>query len=285
MCAFASQLRTSGLRTSQYSQLPAGHNVLMSRTARLLDLVQILRRHRYPVSGPALAAELAVSVRTLYRDIATLQSQGAATDGAPGLGYVMRAGFFLPPLMFPADEIEELVLGSRWVADRGDSRLSAAARNAAAKISAVLPDHLRHDFEDSALLVGPGAPIAAGDAELIAIRQAMRSEQKLRITYRDLSEVETGRTIWPSALGFFDRVRVLVAWCELRQGIRHFRTDRIVALAGGDERYPRTRQSLLQEWRAQEMRRRRPRAARAADTADIADTADTAAAAETTDRN
>jgi predicted DNA-binding transcriptional regulator YafY len=234
----------------------------MSRAQRLLGLVQILRRHRYPVSGPALAAELGISVRTLYRDIATLQAQGAAIDGAPGLGYVMRAGFFLPPLMFSADEIEALVLGSRWVADRGDSRLSAAAKNALAKVGAVLPDDLRRDFEDTALLVGPGASIsagAAGDAELIAIRQALRSEQKLQITYRDLSEIETARTVWPFALGFFDRVRVLVAWCELRQGIRHFRTDRIVALAAAGERYPRSRQSLLNDWREHEMTRRRPR--------------------------
>jgi predicted DNA-binding transcriptional regulator YafY len=231
----------------------------MSRAQRLLGLVQILRRHRYPVSGPALASELGISVRTLYRDIATLQAQGAAIDGAPGLGYIMRAGFFLPPLMFSGDEIEALVLGSQWVVERGDSRLSAAAKNALAKIGAVLPDELRHDFEDTALLVGPGAPIAAGDAELIAIRQAMRSEQKLQITYRDLSDVETARTVWPFALGFFDRVRVLVAWCELRQAIRHFRTDRIVALTAHGEQYPRSRKSLLHDWREHEMLRRRPR--------------------------
>lgn len=251
----------------------------MSRAQRLLGLVQILRRHRYPVSGPALAAELRISVRTLYRDIATLQAQGAAIDGAPGLGYLMRPGFFLPPLMFSADEIEALVLGSRWVADRGDSRLSAAARDVLAKIGAVLPDDLRRDLEDAALLVGPGASILAGraiaaaadaatdeaadevtdaardaarDAELIVIRQALRSEHKLRITYRDLTETETARTIWPFALGFFDRARVLVAWCELRQAVRHFRTDRIRTLTASAERYPRSRQSLLKAWREQE---------------------------------
>jgi predicted DNA-binding transcriptional regulator YafY len=221
----------------------------MSRAQRLLDLAQILRRHRHPVSGPALAAELGISVRTLYRDIAALQAQGAAIDGAPGLGYLMRPGFFLPPLMFSADEIEALVLGSRWVADRGDSRLGAAARNALAKIGAVLPDGLRRELEEGTLLVGPGAPIAAGDAELIAIRQAVRSEHKLRLTYRDLSERKTSRTVWPFALGFFDRVRLLVAWCELRQAIRHFRTDRIIAITTSSERYPRSRQSLLKAWR------------------------------------
>jgi predicted DNA-binding transcriptional regulator YafY len=224
----------------------------LSRTERLLDLMQLLRRHRNPVSGSAIAAELAISLRTLYRDIATLQAQGAHIDGAPGLGYVMRPGFVLPPLMFSADEVEALVLGSRWVADRGDSRLGAAARDALAKIAAVLPAELLNELDSSALIVGPGAPIAAGDAELAAIRKAIRAEQMLAISYRDAAGGDTSRTIWPFALGYFDRSRVVVAWCELRQSIRHFRTDRITALKPGAGRYPRRRQSLLKQWREQE---------------------------------
>ena len=224
----------------------------MSRAERLLDLIQILRRHRHPVSGHALAKELGVSIRTLYRDIVTLQAQGARIDGEPGLGYVLRPGFMLPPLMFSEDEIEALVLGSRWVADRGDSRLGAAARDALAKIAAVLPADLRDELDTSTLLVGPGAPIAAGDAELASIRQAIRAERKLDITYRDVQDAETKRLIWPFAVGFFDRARVVVAWCELRQGFRHFRTDRIAALAPTDIRYPKRRQALLKEWRQAE---------------------------------
>lgn len=224
----------------------------MSRAERLLDLIQILRRHRHPVSGHALAKELGVSIRTLYRDIVTLQAQGARIDGEPGLGYVLRPGFMLPPLMFSEDEIEALVLGSRWVADRGDSRLGAAARDALAKIAAVLPADLRDELDASTLLVGPGAPIAAGDAELASIRQAIRAERKLDITYRDVQDAETKRLIWPFAVGFFDRARVVVAWCELRQSFRHFRTDRIAALAPTDIRYPKRRQALLKEWRQAE---------------------------------
>src|SRR5690349_5512918 len=131
----------------------------MSRAERLLGLMQVLRRHRRPVSGAALARELGISIRTLYRDIATLQAQGADIEGEPGLGYVLKPGFMLPPLMFSEDEIEALVLGSRWVADRGDERLGSAAQNALVKIAAVLPDDLREDLDASALLVGPGAPL------------------------------------------------------------------------------------------------------------------------------
>lgn len=221
----------------------------MSRAERLLDLVQILRRHRNPVSGHILAQELDISLRTLYRDIASLQAQGARIDGEPGLGYVLRPGFMLPPLMFSEEEIEALVLGSRWVAKRGDTRLGAAARDALAKIAAVLPPDLREGLDASTLLVGPGTPIAAGDAELASIRQAIRAERKLDITYRDQANKESQRRIWPFAIGFFERTRVVAAWCEMRQGFRHFRTDRIAAIAPTETRYPRRRQTLLKEWR------------------------------------
>jgi predicted DNA-binding transcriptional regulator YafY len=222
----------------------------VSRTERLLDLLQILRRHRQPVSGASLARALDISIRTLYRDIATLQAQGASIEGEPGIGYILRPGYLLPPLMFSEDEIEALVLGSRWVADRADARLGAAAENALAKIAAVLPKDLRESLDTSTLLVGPGEPIAAGDVELATIRQAIRRERKLAITYCDEQAKETRRTIWPFALGFFERARVVVAWCELRQGFRHFRTDRIAALTPSTMRYPRRRQALLKEWRS-----------------------------------
>lgn len=224
----------------------------MSRAERLLALMQVLRRHRRPVSGAALARELEVSLRTLYRDIASLQAQGAHIDGEPGMGYVLRPGFMLPPLMFSEEEIEALVLGSRWVADRADSELAAAARNLLAKVAAVLPGDLRHELDSSALLVGPGAPLAAGEGEMPKIRRAIRAQRKVRITYRDTKGEETTRVVWPFALGFFDRVRVVAAWCELRGDLRHFRADRIVGLEVSKVAYPRPRQSLLKEWRAKQ---------------------------------
>jgi predicted DNA-binding transcriptional regulator YafY len=221
----------------------------MSRAQRLLDLIQVLRRHRQAVAGAALAEELGVSLRTLYRDIGSLKAQGAHIDGEAGVGYVLRPGFMLPPLMFSEEEIEALVLGSRWVSERADGLLGKAARNVLAKIGAVLPADLKDGIDASGLLIGPGEPIAAGDGELAAIRQAIRSERKLQIAYADEQGSGSKRIIWPVALAFYDRVRVVVAWCELRDGYRHFRTDRIAALEATAERYPRRRASLLKEWR------------------------------------
>jgi predicted DNA-binding transcriptional regulator YafY len=224
----------------------------MARSERLLSLLQVLRRHRRPVSGATLAAELGVSIRTLYRDIATLQAQGADIEGEPGLGYILKPGFMLPPLMFSEDEIESLVLGSRWVARRGDARLGAAARNALAKIAAVLPDDLREQLDASALLIGPGPKLAEDGIDLAVVRKAIRAERKLSIAYRDKGGKASERLIWPFALGFFDRVRVVVAWCELRQDFRHFRADRIAGMTATETRYPRRRQAMLKAWRQAE---------------------------------
>lgn len=221
----------------------------MSRSERLLDLIQILRRHRRPVSGRTLAGEMGVSIRTLYRDIATLQGQGAPIEGEAGLGYVLKPGFMLPPLMFTDEEIEAVVLGSRWVAKQPDKRLSAAATDALAKIAAVLPDDLREDLDATALLVGPGAEATEG-IDLGLVRLAIRNELKLGFLYRDGAGAQSQRMVWPFAIGFFDKVRVLVAWCETRQDFRHFRADRMSGLNATDVRYPRRRQSLLKEWRA-----------------------------------
>lgn len=224
----------------------------MSRTQRLLNLLQLLRSYRFPVTGAQLAAQLDISLRTLYRDIATLQQQGANIEGEAGLGYVLRPGFMLPPLMFSEEEIEALVLGSRWVASRGDSRLSAAATSALTRIAAVLPEALRHALDSSTLLVGPDSKTTSAVFWLPDIRRAIKAERKLDICYRDLNDRESQRCIWPFALGYFDQVHVLVAWCELRQEFRHFRTDRILSLTMQAARYPRRRQVLVKEWRARE---------------------------------
>ena len=224
----------------------------MSRAQRLLDLIQVLRRHRHPVSGLALAEATGVSLRTLYRDIETLKAEGAHIDGEAGVGYVLRPGFMLPPLMFSEEEIEALVLGSRWVHQRADRALADAAANVLAKIGAVLPKDLRETLDDSGLLIAPGEPIAAGDAQLPKIRQAIRTERKIGIAYRDKDGVASKRTVWPFGIGFFEKSRVVMAWCELREDYRHFRTDRIVTLAMTERRYPRRRQAMLKEWRERE---------------------------------
>ena len=222
----------------------------MSRSERLLDLIQVLRRHRRPVSGQALADELGVSLRTVYRDIQTLIGQGAAIDGEAGIGFVLRPGFVLPPLMFTDEEIEALVLGLRFVARQTDAPLERAAADALAKIAAVLPDDLRERVADVGLIA---APVAVVDPiDLAPLRAAIRSEHKVVLDYADKRGERTRRTIWPIAIGFFERTRVIAAWCELRADFRHFRTDRIAALRLTGRRYPQRRRVLMRQWRESE---------------------------------
>jgi len=221
----------------------------MSRTQRLLELMQILRQHRYPLAGHALAQRLGISMRTLYRDIATLQQQGAEIVGEVGIGYVLRPGFMLPPLMFSTQEIEALVLGMRWVTRRGDSQLATAADRALAKIAAVLPAALREELEANTLLIGPVESVPVSDALRSTIRDTIRSECKIDIAYQDAAGAVTQRRLWPFALGYFEQVQVLLAWCELRQALRHFRLDRIGAISPLAQRYPRGRRALIKLWR------------------------------------
>jgi predicted DNA-binding transcriptional regulator YafY len=226
----------------------------MSRAERLLELIQVMRGYRRPVTSEKLASKLGISVRTLYRDIASLQAQGADIQGEPGLGYILRPGFTLPPLMFTQDEIEALVLGSRWVAESADHELAAAAKQVMNKISAVLPTELRIAFETSALLVGPqdNELHIQRNFTLLGVRRAINQECKLRIIYADAKGEESKRTVWPFALGFFNNIQMLAAWCEIREDYRHFRIDRIAALQPSKVHYPRRRLEMLKDWRERE---------------------------------
>ncbi|RFA38676.1 HTH domain-containing protein [Alkalilimnicola ehrlichii] len=220
----------------------------MSRTTRLFDLLHVLRRHRRPVSGAVLAEELGISLRTLYRDIAALQSIGAEVEGEPGLGYVLKPNFTLPPLMFSDEEIEALALGLKWVAKRGDDGLAVAAKDAMTKIAAVLPHNLRQELEDSSLIVGPHwenpPPV-----DLALLRQAIREARILEVEYRDRQGLYSKRAIWPIALGYFESSRIVLGWCELRQDFRQFRIDRMVSVKAAERRYPGGRRRLLRQWR------------------------------------
>lgn len=224
----------------------------MTRSERLLRLLHLMRRYRRPVSGAVLAQELGVSLRTLYRDIASLQAQGADIEGEPGVGYVLRPGFMLPPLMFTQDELEALMLGFRWVAKFADPQLTRAADDAQAKLSAVLPASLRHELETNTLLVGPRIPRDDDDSDLQTVRMAIRTEHKLRIRYCDEQGRISERVIWPFALGYFQDSRIVAAWCEQRGDFRHFRPERIESMVVLDERYPQHRLQLLKTWRGQQ---------------------------------
>ncbi|WP_312527389.1 YafY family protein [Comamonas sp.] len=223
----------------------------MSRPARLLRLLDLLRRARQPQTGPALAQTLEVSLRTLYRDIASLREQGAAIEGDPGIGFEMRPGFLLPPLMFNADELEALLLGARWASLQADPQLASAASAAMDRIRSALPLELRIAVDTSGLMVPNMQPTPQHEPWQTALRRAIRAEHKVVLHYEDQHGCLTERLVWPFAMAYFDRSRVVSAWCELRQGFRHFRADRVHAMQELQERYPQSRHRLIQRWLAE----------------------------------
>ena len=221
----------------------------MDKTERLFSVMDALRRHRRPVTAAALAQEQGVSVRTLYRDIQTLIGLGAPIDGEAGVGYMLKPGFFLPPLMFTPEELEALVLGARWVGAQPDDGLGAAAKNALAKIATASPEDLRDRINDTGLW-----PVAVWAQKkpmpiLGDVRLAMRTEKAIQIAYEDEAGAPSERTIWPVQLAYYEGKQTIAAWCCLRSAFRHFRTDRITTLTVTEERYGKRRAVLEREWR------------------------------------
>lgn len=232
----------------------------MRRADRLFQIIQLLRRSTRPVTGAALAAELEVSTRTVYRDIATLMAQRVPITGEPGFGYLLDAEYDMPPLMLTQVELEAIVLGAQWVAGRDDPLLSPAANNLLAKIVTVVPAHLRPFVLAPSTGVPPRLVPDEDVVNAAMLRAAIRTRSKLRLVYRDQHGAQTERTVWPILLGYAEASRILIAWCETRQAFRHFRTDRMVAAEALDQRIPHAKGELHQrweEWRAAELSRSR----------------------------
>ena len=209
----------------------------MRRADRLFQIIQILRRSSRPATAGEIAAELEVSPRTVYRDMADLIGQRVPIRGEAGLGYVLDDAFDMPPLMLTPDEIEAAVLGAQWVAGRGDPVLATAARDLLAKITRVLPERLRPLIADPAIGARPAFRQPTDGIDIARARAWIREGRKVRIGYCDEHGEVSQRVVWPVIIGFFEEKRMLAAWCELRRDFRHFRTDRITAADFLDDRY------------------------------------------------
>lgn len=236
----------------------------MRRADRLFQIIQILRRSGGPVTANAMAQELETSQRSVYRDVATLMGQRVPIRGEAGLGYVLEKGYDLPPLMLTAEEIEVVALGADWVAGRGDPALARAARDLIAKIVAAVPERLRPLVLDPVSATPPVRDFPRHGLDMARLREQIRNGRKLALTYRDEQGRDTQRTVWPVTVGILDKASMLFAWCELRQDFRSFRTDRIVAAAFLEERYPERPARLKARWRqamAEERAREDERAA------------------------
>jgi predicted DNA-binding transcriptional regulator YafY len=221
----------------------------MRRADRLFRIIQVLRRKRRPVTAQEIAQELETSLRTIYRDVAQLMADRVPIRGEAGIGYVLEGGFDMPPLMLTPDEIEAAMLGAQWVMSRGDPSLTRAAADLVAKIGAVVPEHLRPLLMEPVLAAPKRYPNALDAIDMPRVRSAIRAQGKIALVYADESGSETRRVIWPIAVSYWETVRVIVAWCELRTGFRHFRTDRVLAAEFLDARYPASRARLRVAWK------------------------------------
>lgn len=220
----------------------------MRRADRLFDIIQSLRVASRPMTAAMLAEHLEVNIRTVYRDIAALQARRIPIEGASGIGYVLRRGFDLPPLMFTADEIDAIAVGARLVRRLRDPGLQEAAGAVLAKIVTILPDALRPGVVSAPFHVSDGSAETPEGIDLSDVRRAIRETRKLRITYADVKGQRSHRTIWPIAMAYYVDVTVIGAWCELRADYRHFRVERVIIASLLEETFSGQGGKLMKGW-------------------------------------
>lgn len=220
----------------------------MRKASRLFEIIQILRLATRPVTAAEIGARLGVTARSIYRDIGELQAMAVPVEGGRGIGYILRPGFELPPLMFSIEETEAIVLALALLRRTGDRGLDAAAGRISQKIAAAMPAPLRPHLASTALHAWGSVVAPALGIDTALLRQAIRDEQKLTIDYVDATETTTRRTIRPVALIYYSATHNIVAWCELRQAMRNFRTDRVSASRLEDAHFRGEGEALRQQW-------------------------------------
>lgn len=222
----------------------------MRRTTRLFEIIQLLRVARKPLTAEAIATQLEVTRRTIYRDIASLQALCVPIHGEAGIGYVMRAGYDLPPLMLSIEEVEALVVALDLLDRTGDRGLKAGADSIRAKVATVLPPTARQPIDRRSLYVSQWGSAEPAAVDLAEVRRAIREERKLELVYADAEGRRTDRTIRPIAVIYYIEVMNIVGWCELRRDFRNFRADRILACTLSDDRFEGEGARLRQAWQA-----------------------------------
>ncbi len=220
----------------------------MRKASRLFEIIQILRLSTRPVTAAEIGERLEVTVRSIYRDISALQAMRVPIEGGRGIGYILRPGFDLPPLMFSIEETEAIVLALALLERTGDDELKMAAKRVNQKIAGAMPAPLRQTLQTKALHAwGTIAPPPSG-LDLALVRRAIRDERKLLIDYRDEFGRATERTVRPLALIYYSATAVMVGWCELRTAIRNFRADRVESCEPTDDHFRGEGDGLRDLW-------------------------------------
>jgi predicted DNA-binding transcriptional regulator YafY len=221
------------------------------RADRLFRIVQLLRRRRTVMTAAQIADKMEISERTVYRDIRDLILAGTPIDGEAGIGYRLRPGYDLPPLMFDREEIQALVLGARIVAQFGDPALARASESILSKVAAVLPKDLEPLLADTRLFVPNTRSGQRSAAGLAVAREALVAQRRIRLKYANEKGEETERDVRPLGVFFWGKTWTLAAWCELRTGFRNFRLDRVGQATLGDrfeEEPGRTLRDMLAQY-------------------------------------
>ncbi len=224
----------------------------MRRADRLFKIVHFLRGRRRAVTAKRIAEEFEVCTRTIYRDIQDLVYSGVPIHGEAGVGYIIDKQYYLPPITFDADELEAISLGISMVRQWTDKKFAEKADNAFEKILAVLPADIQGELQQLTTYSGPVDNVPPWTVSFSGLRECVRDQRKILITYKDELEHCTSRTVRPLALVFFSPVWLLAGWCEKRNDFRNFRLDRIQDMKISEDIFPNEVDKSLSAYRAKE---------------------------------
>ena len=222
----------------------------MKRSERMFEIIQLLRSSKRSLTAQQIANELEVTKRTVYRDIVALQGMRVPIDGEAGVGYILRPGFDLPPLMFTTEEVEAIAVGLSLLGRTGDVGLQAAAASVVRKISDVLPDDNPYGLISQSVFTSNWHSIPTSVVDPSLRREAIRKQQKLSIEYRDVHGQPSNRIILPLVMLYYVDSLVIAAWCELREDFRHFRVDRISQCNITGEHFDSNAMTLREKWKS-----------------------------------
>jgi predicted DNA-binding transcriptional regulator YafY len=220
----------------------------MRKAERLFQLLTFLRGRRQVATAQQIAETLEVSERTVYRDMQALMLSGVPIESETGIGYRLKKGYHLPPLMFDEEELQALLLGMRMVQGWSDTRMAKSAAQVLHKVEAILPEPLRDGLANETLIVPDFHfdPVIAERNQ--TIRMAIKRRQRLTLDYQRLDGFKSDRTVEPLGLVYWGKVWTMVAWCTLREGYRNFRVDRIESLNVLDQFFETTSEKNLQHY-------------------------------------
>lgn len=203
----------------------------MNRIDRLFGILTLLQSKKY-TTADKIADRFGISIRTVYRDVKSLQEQGIPVSFEQHKGYFLVQGYFLPPISFNMDETNALLLIERLVNAFADHSIRTHYTAALTKVKSVLKSNQKERLEHMNQHIKLQIPerLTFDYGYLSQIQQAISAKLIIELEYKNAKEQISKRLVEPIGLIFYAFSWHLIAWCHFRNDYRDFNLNRIICL-------------------------------------------------------